>query len=426
MRFFLMLTVIVLGGCLCTTPNNMEKINMTKEVNQNIEQNKMYYSIKDFGAVGDGITDDTDAIQAGINFVYAKGSGTLFFPYTKNGYRIAKPAPEQIDGKPCRSQLYIPSFTENPMESRNICLEGEMPVAQGHRYQLVMGGRWASTNAAGFPMAIANVCLISNWEAPEEPDRNARPWALISVLGGHKLPFGLANLTVKNLEFRVFLNTDKMYPTSSAANFMSTSRLIIEHSYFGLDKNIGCVNSNKELLANPCYTAGVITSADQNDHQRLDSVGVQGFRYGFVLGEHIGANYLYVHNCEEGIVFHDSSHLSVLNYVVAQHNRIIVSALREPTFAGLYPSKNIYVQINGLNYETGTNTRPVVCQTQFVVFDPDNRITGQITYHSGWPVSANNFSITGGKRIRAVKFGDWIENLTDVNAEKSTVTGNSN
>ena len=53
-------------------------------------QNKLQetFSVKDFNAVGDGITDDTAAIQAGINYVVNQGGGTLYFPegsYLLNG-----------------------------------------------------------------------------------------------------------------------------------------------------------------------------------------------------------------------------------------------------------------------------------------------------------------------------------------------------
>lgn len=62
-------------------------------------------NVFDFGAKGDGVTDDTAAIQAAINFAAERGGGKILFPYTKGGYRIASPGIEKVDGKPVRAQL---------------------------------------------------------------------------------------------------------------------------------------------------------------------------------------------------------------------------------------------------------------------------------------------------------------------------------
>ena len=45
-------------------------------------------SVKDFGAVGDGVTDDSAAIQAAYDYLMTVGGGTLYIPGTANGYKL--------------------------------------------------------------------------------------------------------------------------------------------------------------------------------------------------------------------------------------------------------------------------------------------------------------------------------------------------
>ena len=334
-------------------------------------------NVFDFGAKGDGIADDTAAIQRAIDFAVARGGGKILFPYTKGGYRLASPAVEEIDGKPVRAQLVIPAG------DANIQLEGEMPCCLLNAY-IVRGEEAAKQNLALTTfgtMKNNNTRIFSDWHAPEEHDPTARPWAMLAAPEGTvaKGRFSASQFSISNLEFRVPLDRDKMYPTMSAVNLQNVSRVHVCDSQFCLNEQVGDTTLQKELMPNPCHTAGLITSGDQNDNNVLRNVAAQGFRYGFVLGEHVVADYLYVHNCEEGITFHDCSHLSVIGHVVAQHNTVILSAATAELFG--MPKGPCNVLVETVNFETGLGKKPTVSQLRYGVYDPENRLHGALTWH---------------------------------------------
>ncbi len=351
-------------------------------------------NVMDVGAKGDGITDDSDAIQEAINYICKKGGGKIFFPYMPKGYKIDKPASETIDGKPCRGQLYVNSKTSDLV---NICLEGEHPCVMLYTYQI-------REKTEFHTMGKANTFLFSTWEAPEESIVTSRPWSMLATVEGTFFAgkFGIAQISIRNLEFRTLMNINKMYPTSGGLNLQNSSRINIQDSQICLDKNIGDVVQQKELLPNPCHVAGLIASGNQNDNQVLRNVAVQGYKYGFVLGEHVVADYLYVHNCEEGIVFHDSTHLSHIQHIVAQHNQKILTTTRENLF-GTTKSR-VYVNIEGIDFEAGKGTRPAVSQMTHGVYDPENRLHGYLKWHCGFPTGDDYFPIEGGIHMTISKF----------------------
>lgn len=45
-----------------------------------LQQSFEWYSVKDFGAIGNGVTDDTTSVQAAINACATAGGGTVYFP----------------------------------------------------------------------------------------------------------------------------------------------------------------------------------------------------------------------------------------------------------------------------------------------------------------------------------------------------------
>ena len=359
-------------------------------------------NVLDFGAKGDGITDDTAAIQSAINYAADRGGGRILFPYTPHGYRIASPGIEEIDGMPVRAQLVIPPG-KNGYQRANIMLEGEMPCRLLNTYQVrPLESAKNNYTPTRFGMSIDNTVLFSDWDAPEEHDPGARPWSILAAPEGKSLKgkFSTAHFPIVNLEFRVPMDHERMYPTQSAVNLQNVSRVLIQDCQFCLGEQVGDTVLGKQLMPNPCHTAGLILSGDQNDNNLIRNAAVQGFRYGIVSGEHLVADYLYIHNCEEGLTFHDCSHLSVINHIVAQHNRVILSAAPDGLF-GL-PKGPCNVQIGTVNFECGTGIRPEISQLVWGVYDPDNRLHGSLSWHKPW--GKQEFPVCGAERLEVTRF----------------------
>lgn len=362
-------------------------------------------SVFDFGAVGDGVTDDTAAIQRGLDYLAERGGGKLYFPYTPKGYLIASPGREfDKNGKIVRAQLVIPSG------KHVIQLEGEFPPKILYEYQV----RPDDGDPHFVPTKFGNmgnmsVILHSTWDAPEVHDPKDRPWAVIAAPEGTSCEglFSVPLVSIKNLEVRVHLDHDRMYPTTSAVNLQNSSRIIIQDAQFCLDDMVGDLPSKKELLENPCHTVGFMGSGAQSDDQIIRNIAVQGFKYGIVLSEHTTAEHIYVHNCEYGVAIVSAGHPIVINRVLSQHNQRIFAALPEGSFGRR--ARKIYLRVNQCAFERGEEVSvPKVSNTKYAVWDPENRIYGSVEYMQGWPgiIDKCFFPMHGGRNFKASAIGE--------------------
>ncbi len=357
------------------------------------------FNVMDFGAKADGITDDTQAIQAAIDFCAKRGGGRILFPYSPKGYRIASPAKETYNGRALRSQLVIPPG------GHNIFLEGEMPCRLLYAYMV----RPMDCSSIFKPTQFGrfrndNTFLFSDWMPPEVHDPKERPYSILAAPEGDscKGHFSAMNFSIANLEFRVHLDHERMYPVQSCVNLQNVSRAHVADSQFCLDDNVGDAILGKELLPNPCHTFGLMMSGDQNDDNTLRNVAVQGFRYGFVLSEHVIADFLYIHNCEEGATFHDSSHLSVINHITAQHNKRIITTTTTELFG--HAKGVCAVEIGSINFESGRGYMPKVDALEYGVYDPENRLYGYCRWFQPW--GEQKFPVFGAKNYHITHFGD--------------------
>jgi hypothetical protein len=81
------------------------------------------YNVKDYGAYGDGIHDDTAAIQAAINAHVSDRKGSVYFPTGE--YIIAGDLQTSINEINYNSQLYIPFRAANSPDRMQVRLIGE-------------------------------------------------------------------------------------------------------------------------------------------------------------------------------------------------------------------------------------------------------------------------------------------------------------
>jgi len=109
---------------------SVDTTSLSSRIN-NLATKLPYYSVTDYGAIDDSLTDNTAAIQNTIDTAYAHGGGIVYFPFlTKGKYLIKGPikTTDTYGDAVTNSQIYIPySSYDHVSSAPTIILRSDYP-----------------------------------------------------------------------------------------------------------------------------------------------------------------------------------------------------------------------------------------------------------------------------------------------------------
>ena len=252
------------------------------------------YNVTSYGAVGDGITDDTVAIQATISAVAGAGGGTVYFPigqYLINGPFLPIPGVS-----PTRyAQLIIPATADNQVNMPTIQFKGETAP---YRYQDV----WLTGPTA---LPTSGTMLIGG-QIGDNIDRSMlASAALPSIWKDQNNSF----IRLEDLHFRLKSKVSgvDVDPQMTAVDLRVASYCGVTRCRF--DTQTPGRDMPATIATNPTYSCGLYLPLITNlVGCTVDYCDFQGFFVGVQASEHATFYDTKVSCCRGGIQINDPSH----------------------------------------------------------------------------------------------------------------------
>lgn len=349
----------------------------------------LVYDVKNFGAVGDGVTDDTRAIQAALDYAVDHGGGTVYFP---NGlYRLAT----LQDTCKVRAHLIVkPRQSPGRRDYVMIRLQGESSVVTPCSY--------ASHTAEDKAEVWRNgTVLVSDAAGELQTDPAQAPVSVLAAGAGDNLYLlNQAVVRLQDLAFQVKAEAGK-YPYLSGVNMAYAATVYTD--------NILIYSSIRNMaLTSPTgdghYSAGFIAPRTWcNPEQEFRNICVKSaFRFGFVFSEHANGNNLSAWNCDNAFVFSRMDHSAWFGRIHAQNCANIVSSLNVE-FAG-HGVGDAFLKIEQVGIEVNSGQKPVDFNYRCFVDDPENHLYGTLHYHivkSNVGADNSYFKADGGAHLKA-------------------------
>ena len=338
------------------------------------------------GAKADGVTDDTDAIQKAINTVFARGGGIVFFP--RGVYAPGKPpVTRDIHGNNPNSQLYIPTREVAKLKKDGtgianldehnsqggISLVGEcVPLSTVGQYAVHQTDPEEVKRVMEMGAPFAGTVLYSTY-TNLHPDGNST--AILGFSVPHDAPFGFGSgqTELKNLTFRAHVEKGKGYPTLSGINAQCARSIIIANVNVDVDLPL------PKLVDPPCDVAGIIFPKVNCELSYFVNLGVYGFKYGYIFGEHANGDAIYAATCTHAFVFSGGSHIICLGLLTAQNCRHQLSSLSKPLLG--HPPGRAFLKIAAVNIERNPKQIPYDFNYANFINDSGNLLYGSMTFH---------------------------------------------
>jgi hypothetical protein len=115
-------------------------------------KDRLGINVKDFGAVGDGVTDDTAAIQAAIDYVGGIGGGVVFF--SRGVYLVSSVLNMAVKGITLKGEGPKASVIDTNSTTANIINIGTSPAYNAAGGVESMGFTSSVTRTAGYTIAV--------------------------------------------------------------------------------------------------------------------------------------------------------------------------------------------------------------------------------------------------------------------------------
>lgn len=345
------------------------------------------FNVKEYGAKGDGIADDTDAIQAAIDACCKAGGGTVFIP---NGiYRLHK-VQSRTDGTYTKTgHLFIP-VTSNFENRITLKIRGESAV----QYTTFYVDSRMGTGVTGNKGAT----LYSDYLPDDTSKALDNPISVITSIGWANggIP---QNVTIVKMEsFNICTKcSDLGYPFVSGVDGSLMAQLDCRDMDIRTDGIVK--NLKKSPTGHICF--GMMVGANLDDpHQSLEYINIsQGFNYGLISGLHLSARCIDIQTCINAFTFSKGGHFSEFSLVTIHHCANNIVCLDKEFDNVKIGATRVLFHL--FNYETQVGATPSDFGYKKAVVDPNNNIYGKCDYFLGWSASgADGWTMDGGRNLK--------------------------